>query len=319
MARLQQSLDKLSQETALLEKEQHDVQTKIAEQESQTASIEKVLVDKRQRVGDMLKILYQAKGNTLQALLTPTQLSRHLEDQVYMHRWLTYHERELAAYAEKVKSLRVHQQELAALMQGQAEREHELRNRKSRIEAEASELGELHRLILNQKEYYTRMVQELETSSQSMDEVLQKWRRTEAGGEGRMGQMRGKLLFPLKGRIELRYGPYKDPVVGTMRYHKGLDLRAPKHSPVRAIFDGRVVLAQWFEGYGKTLIVDHEGGYFSLYAHLDQIHKKDGDAVIIGDIIGTVGDTASLKGPYLYFEFRKKGISEDPLPWLVKK
>jgi septal ring factor EnvC (AmiA/AmiB activator) len=67
-----------------------------------------------------------------------------------------------------------------------------------------------------------------------------------------------------------------------------------------------------------VVIIDHGGGYFTLYAHLSSTLKSVGDLVVVGEPIARVGDTGSLKGAYLYFELRKKGISEDPWPWFSK-
>jgi septal ring factor EnvC (AmiA/AmiB activator) len=68
---------------------------------------------------------------------------------------------------------------------------------------------------------------------------------------------------------------------------------------VRAVWDGRVVHAGWFKGYGNLMIVDHGNGIFSLMAHLDQLERAVGDSIRAGDEVGTVGDTGSLKGAYL--------------------
>jgi septal ring factor EnvC (AmiA/AmiB activator) len=130
---------------------------------------------------------------------------------------------------------------------------------------------------------------------------------------------RGKLGFPLaKGRIEVHFGRTTDPRFGTITLQRGLDLRAPQGTPVRAVWDGKVVHAGWFKGYGNLIIVDHGDGVFSLMAHLDQLQRAVGDAVRRGDEVGTVGDTGSLKGAYLYFELRDRQKPLDPERWLSR-
>jgi septal ring factor EnvC (AmiA/AmiB activator) len=81
------------------------------------------------------------------------------------------------------------------------------------------------------------------------------------------------------------------------------------------VFDGKVVYADWFAGYGKVVILDHDAGYFTLYAHLSEIMVSINQDVTVGDDIGKVGETESLKGPYLYLELREKGVTVNPLPW----
>jgi septal ring factor EnvC (AmiA/AmiB activator) len=77
-----------------------------------------------------------------------------------------------------------------------------------------------------------------------------------------------------------------------------------------------VVHAGWFKGYGNLVIVDHGGGYHSLVAHLAAMRTAQGEDVEAGSVLGTVGDSGSLKGAYLYFELREKGKPVDPAAWL---
>jgi septal ring factor EnvC (AmiA/AmiB activator) len=130
---------------------------------------------------------------------------------------------------------------------------------------------------------------------------------------------RGKLPFPAeRGRIEVRFGRARDPRFGTVTVQNGIDVRAPLGTKVFSIWDGKVVHAGWFRGFGNLLIVDHGDSIFSLMAHLDSLQKAVGDTVREGEEVGTVGDTGSLKGAYLYFELRDGQKPLDPLRWLAK-
>ena len=134
-----------------------------------------------------------------------------------------------------------------------------------------------------------------------------------------MRGQRGKLLFPVEhGRVEVRFGRTVDPRFGTVTLQRGLDIRAPEGSEVRAVYDGAVVHAGWFSGYGNLVILDHGDGLFSLFAHLATLAHAVGDVVERGDSLGTVGDTGSLKGPYLYFELRDGQKPLDPERWLSR-
>jgi septal ring factor EnvC (AmiA/AmiB activator) len=92
----------------------------------------------------------------------------------------------------------------------------------------------------------------------------------------------------------------------------------PAGALVHAVAPGRVVHAGWFKGYGNLVIVDHGGGYHTLVAHLASMRTAMGEDVEAGAVLGTVGDSASLKGPYLYFELRERGKPVDPRPWLAE-
>ena len=95
-------------------------------------------------------------------------------------------------------------------------------------------------------------------------------------------------------------------------------VRAPLGTPVRAVWDGKVVHAGWFKGYGNLIILDHGDGIFSLMAHLDQMERSQDEQVHAGDRVGTVGDSGSLKGAYLYFELRDGQKPLDPERWVSR-
>jgi septal ring factor EnvC (AmiA/AmiB activator) len=138
-----------------------------------------------------------------------------------------------------------------------------------------------------------------------------------------MRSQKGKLQFPVdSGRVEARFGRTLDPRFGTVTLQRGLDIRGPgagsEGADVHAIYTGTVVHAGWFSGYGNLVILDHGDGMFSLFAHLATLTRAVGDVVEKGEPIGTVGDTGSLKGPYLYFELRDGQKPIDPEKWLTR-
>jgi septal ring factor EnvC (AmiA/AmiB activator) len=131
-------------------------------------------------------------------------------------------------------------------------------------------------------------------------------------------KLRGKLPFPVAGgRIEAHFGRAVDPRFGTVTIQRGIDVRCPDGTPVHAVAAGTVAHAGWFRGYGNLLIIDHGNGYFSLMAHLATLVRAKDDAVRPGEVVGTVGETGSLKGAYLYFELRSGQTALDPERWLA--
>jgi septal ring factor EnvC (AmiA/AmiB activator) len=129
--------------------------------------------------------------------------------------------------------------------------------------------------------------------------------------------LRGRLPYPAGGAIEVGFGKVVNPRFNTVTVQKGVDIRARRGEPVRSVAPGRVVHAGWFKGYGNLVIVDHGDGYHTLVAHLESMSTAMGEEVSAGSLLGAVGDTGSLKGPYLYFEVREKGRPVDPRLWLA--
>jgi septal ring factor EnvC (AmiA/AmiB activator) len=136
-------------------------------------------------------------------------------------------------------------------------------------------------------------------------------------GSGFAGR-KGKLAPPADGPVSVGFGKVVNPRFNTVTIQNGVDIEAPAGAPVHAVAPGRVVHAGWFKGYGNLVIVDHGGGYHTLVAHLASMRTAMGEDVEAGAVLGTVGDSASLKGPYLYFELRERGKPVDPRPWLAE-
>ena len=130
----------------------------------------------------------------------------------------------------------------------------------------------------------------------------------------RKGQLHHPLVY---GVTQLRFGTQPAAASRGRVRHTGWTITAsPKHR-VRAVLDGRVVLAQRLVGYGHTVVIDHGHGYHSVYAHLKSSSVEVGAQVAWGDPLGVIGTTGSLEGVKLYFEFRHHGRPIDPQGWFA--
>jgi len=127
---------------------------------------------------------------------------------------------------------------------------------------------------------------------------------------------KGRMALPVRGAIIETYGKHKHPEFNSYTFSKGISISAGAGTEIKAIYDGSVIFADYFKGYGNMIIVDHGGGYFSLYAHASRITKKVGAEVARNETLATVGDVDSAKGPMLYFEIRYQGKPVDPAAWV---
>jgi len=127
--------------------------------------------------------------------------------------------------------------------------------------------------------------------------------------------LRGRLPWPARGRVLQGFGRHKHPRYGTITENSGVDIAAPEGEAVRAVARGQVEVVDWFDGWGKTVLLNH-GGYYTLYAHLGETIVSEGQALDPGQILGRVGDTGSLDGAKLHFEIRKGADAVDPRLWL---
>ncbi|WP_183362882.1 murein hydrolase activator EnvC family protein [Geomonas limicola] len=130
-----------------------------------------------------------------------------------------------------------------------------------------------------------------------------------------LGAQKGRLSLPVKGTMLETFGRHKHPDFNSFTVSNGISVSAPSGTPIHAIFDGEVIFADYFKGYGNMIIVDHGGGFFSLYAHASSMAKRVGAKVSRNEVLASVGDLDSSKGPMLYFEIRYQGKPVDPSPW----
>ncbi|HJV64952.1 MAG TPA: peptidoglycan DD-metalloendopeptidase family protein [Geomonas sp.] len=130
-----------------------------------------------------------------------------------------------------------------------------------------------------------------------------------------LGSQKGRLSMPVKGTVVDHFGRHKSAEFNAFTVSNGISVAAPAGTPIRAVYDGEVIFANYFKGYGNMVIVDHGGGFFSLYAHASSVAKKVGSKVARNEVLASVGDLDSSKGPMLYFEIRYQGKPVDPAPW----
>jgi septal ring factor EnvC (AmiA/AmiB activator) len=129
--------------------------------------------------------------------------------------------------------------------------------------------------------------------------------------------LRGKLPWPVQqGKVLARFG---QPRAGGSLKWQGMLIGTDRGARVRAPFAGRVAYADWLPGMGLMIVLDHGGGYLSLYGHNEEVFKKVGDPVAAGDVIGAVGDTGGHNQPALYFEVRRGRTPVNPENWLQRR
>ncbi|MBK4714365.1 MULTISPECIES: murein hydrolase activator EnvC [Tenebrionibacter/Tenebrionicola group] len=129
---------------------------------------------------------------------------------------------------------------------------------------------------------------------------------------GGLGSPRGQARWPVRGTLLHRYG---EQLQGELRW-KGIVVGASEGTEVRAIADGRVILADWLQGYGLVVVVEHGKGDMSLYGYNQSALVNVGSQVRAGQPIALVGNSGGQGRPSLYFEIRRQGQAVNPLPWL---
>jgi murein DD-endopeptidase MepM/ murein hydrolase activator NlpD len=124
-------------------------------------------------------------------------------------------------------------------------------------------------------------------------------------------------LYPiLDGWYSSNFGYRIDPFTGQQSMHEGIDFPAEAGTPIVATASGKVIFADWHPAYGKMLEIDHGNGLVSRYAHTSSVAVKEGDLVVRGQRVATVGSTGRSTGPHLHFEVRLNGVPQNPARFL---
>ena len=136
------------------------------------------------------------------------------------------------------------------------------------------------------------------------------------GDQKPFGQLKRNLPWPVKGKFSAAFGTSRN--TGDLRWN-GVVIDSDYGKPVRAISHGRIVFADWLQGYGFITIIDHNDGYLSLYGHNQDQYKQAGDWVEAGETIATIGDSGGQPKSGLYFEIRHQGKPINPKQWCSTK
>ena len=238
---------------------------------------------------------------------------RMIDDVARLEGQLVGQEQELLETSERLTGLlREKETEVAQLQRVEQQRQRTLRDFRQRETSTASRLDQLAR----EQARLTSVLANLE----------RRRREAEAGGVGGRtpGTITtrdlGSLAWPVEGDVVYRFGPDRRPN-GVVLKNQGIGIGAAAGTPVKAVEGGTVELAGPFPGYGSTVIVSHGGGYRTLYLYLRAIRVAVGQAVVAGQVVGTVGGEQSAEGPHIEFQVRVPlagGNIEavDPLNWL---
>jgi len=205
---------------------------------------------------------------------------------------------ELAAEDQQLAQLEKQQRaQLHELENARTQRSHVLASLEAQSHTRAQNLERLH----SQQAGLEKLLRELRTAME----------RFPLEGNDAFARLRGKLAWPVSGRLVARFG---DTRAGGVHWD-GVLVATERGAPVKAVCQGRVIYADWLPGLGLLTIVDHGDGYLSLYGHSERLYKAAGEPVAAGEALAAAGDSGGSSRPELYFEIRKGGKPVDPRPW----
>jgi septal ring factor EnvC (AmiA/AmiB activator) len=255
----------------------------------------------------------------------PLKLLLNQRDPAQAGRVLAYYRYFGRARAAQIAAINSHLAEIGQLDAALAEEEQRLaaleeqqRGEVNKLQSARERRGKALQVLEAESKSRARELERLKDQQGGLEKLVRELRRAlervdkfPTDSKGAFAKLRGKLAWPVSGKISASFGQTR---VGGLKWD-GILVSGSQGSPVRAVYHGRVVFADWLSGLGLLTIVDHGDGYLSLYGHNERLYKDVGERVKAGDTIATMGDSGGRQSPALYFEIRKGGRPIDPRPW----
>ena len=294
-------------ELSILRHQETDLQARIVQQ----ADVIAEQIAAAHKLGDQepIKLLLNQEN--------PQQLARMFK---YYDYFLQARSEKIASYMNDVKSLteviaRISSQQLA-LKRSQSDLKKGQEKLRGRVAKRSVTLKQLDASLVNDK----KKLGSLQRERSELEEILSAVEEAVAdmtlpSNYKPFLSRKGKLSWPLKGRVAHSYGSQRS---GELRW-EGWLISASAGTAVNAVHNGRIVFSNYLRGFGLLAIVDHGDGYMTLYAHNQELLKDTGDWVQSNELVARAGDTGGLNKPALYFEIRSQGKPEDPKVWLEKR
>lgn len=261
---------------------------------------------------------YGQGGEMLFLLAASEDIADLMRRWKYLERIAMYERSAIERYSDNLRRLDEKEKQLRGL-RASLERDGE------RIKITETSLAEKKRdkdallaSIRGEREAHEKMLRELQDASKRLLDTLRKLEEKDTYEAKGFSALKGRLPWPVNGKVVIPYGSHNDPRFNTPVFRNGIYIETRDDS-VKAVSRGKVVFADWFKGYGNLLIINHGEGYHTLYANLAETFLKVGDIIKINETVGRVGESGVFNAPSLYFELRYKGKPLDPAQWLKRR
>lgn len=318
LKKVEKSLSKMTERVTSISSELVQLSTRISLAEQAMGETGAQIQGLSGLVKQRIVALYKGGNAPLlaQTIFTPQSAADVSADINFWQR-IVKHDRELlGGYQLRLDHQNQSLQQLATLRQKQLSLKQEM-EKERRIMLQVAKMKEdLLRSVRKDKISLSRQLTDLKERAKRIDNLISDFESTRTREPLTTGTLfsgqKGKLSWPVNGRIRIPFGNSKHPDLGTPYQSHGIEIEISTSIPVKSVWSGKVVFANAFKGYNNLLIIDHGDGYYTLYAQAASLACKVGDKISRGQV---VAQTDSEAGRF-YFEIRKGGTPLNPIDWL---
>lgn len=258
-------------------------------------------------------ILAAGEGGILKVLFGRTEFEDIVVSDLVMRQWMDDATVAVGRYAESAQKALHARAQLDAAVRELSEQQKAVRTAIAEIERGREQQSAVQRTIREDLKLRESSLRALEDEATKLRDLIQ---TRGSGGRGRDLPTVRTAITPGRPAVLRAFGPYKDRATGLSLQSTGVVLFAQSGTPIFAAAEGKVVFADWFRGYGWLVILEHGGGYYSLYGHCSELEVTVGSEVTRGQRVALSGASGSLDGPSIYFEVRKGTTPVDPIRWV---
>ena len=327
--KLDKEIERLTLETKITDLKIRKLNAEIENKKKIITKLLEELEKRRALLAERIQAIYRyGRAGYIEALLRARTWESFALNSLYLRRIASYESSLIDDIERKEKELSREKAELEKKLKDLIALRNKLQAETASLNKKKAEREALLKKIRQEKELYQKAYMEFEELSKQLEISIRKLilekqaaasRRVEDRGGFRVGFRRTKLIWPVDGPVTSGYGYRIHPIFKTRQFHAGIDIGAPAGTVVRAAAAGEVAYAGWLRGYGKVVIILHDDGVATVYAHLQDVVVSEGQRVSQGQTIGSVGTTGWATGPHLYFEVRIDGKAVDPLDYLPRR
>lgn len=322
LERLERALERVRELTRRSDRELTELDGQLARRQTELVQLRQQQEETERQLRKRLVALYKVGQIGLaRALLSAASTPLELAEKYAFLARIVRHDRQLMAdYRQQAADVELALAELQQLRERQAAVATQRRSEQAALNSAGQAKKQLLAGLRTDEAKLAAALEELRAKAARLADLVKKLETAQTqpytGKGADFSAQRGRLSWPVTGKVRIGFGTTRHPDLGTLIESNGLEIAVPPQTPVKSVWAGRVLYASPLKGFGNLMVIDHGDKYYTLYAHAARFTQKVGDLVGPADVIAYSGHEGRDS---VYFEIRHRGEPVDPNLWLAPR